>query len=975
MKVAGIFSTIILSAMLGQAEPAQTPAEETAMFLLPDGKKLDLNVEPLKADPAVVSGKLDNGLTYFIRPNAEPKGRLSIRLRFGTGSLNEVEENQGIAHFIEHLVFNGSKHFKRGELMPTMQRHGLGLGGDANAYTSFDETVYMIDLPNLEEKTVDLAFTIMRDFGDGALLEESAINAERGIIESEYKARDSVQYRVLQKSFEFLLPGTKVPYRFPIGTLDFIRNGNRQLFLDYYQTQYIPSRTQLVLVGDITVEQAKAWIDKYFGSAEAKEYNFTPDWGKLTEQKQPEAKWFYNKELPATTISINKVAPYVQKKDTAAQRLEDMPLDIALEMLNLRLSRMTEKADCPFVNASVSHEDDLFKLANITSLNISTSYEQWKKAMTRCEQEVRRAVQFGFTPAELDEVAKNMVNAVEVSQKSWPTVKSNILAMGIVQSVASDQIFTTPEEDLRLLKQGIELLKQNPELCRVALAKVWTPENLQLVVSSNVENAQGDKEIMDCFKASGQTELEPNKEEETKPFAYDSVGEPGKIVSTTEIEDMGITQLVLSNGIRVNLKPTQFDKDSISIQAAIDGGEITRPVEKIGLSRLASAVMNGGGLEAHSDEELSRIMAGRTVGAGFNIANERFIIGGNTTPADLELQLKLIIAQAMHPGYRPEAEAKYRRMLPLAYKDLEHEPSGIFMMKGLPYLNGNDPRFAFPTEQQAMQWTTADVKEWIGPHLKNGYMEVSIVGDFNKDAILPVLERTLGALPKRSDKPTPIDYKKEIVHLAASGASKDFTYPSAIDRTLVCTVWKTGDGFDRERARRVTLFSAIVKERLFKGIREKMGEAYSPSVESKMSRTYPNLGYIVGICPGVSGNRAVVSKAVGEIAAELGNGKIDQDELDRARRPLLSSFEKDLRTNGYWMGVISNSQADPEDIEMARTRKQAFENMTLEEMNNLAKEIFNPENTLTISILPEQEAADQAPPAPEEPQDALKEAA
>lgn len=951
MKTINIVGLFVLASMLGYADPAKTEGKEVADFTLPDGKKVELAVDSLKMDPQIVTGKLENGLTYYIRPNAEPKGRMSIRLRVDTGSLNEVEENQGIAHFIEHLVFNGSKHFKRGELTPIMQRHGLGFGGDANAFTSFDQTVYMLDLPNLEDKTTDLAFTIVRDFADGALLEESAIDFERGIIESELKVRDSASHRVMMETFAFLLPGTKIPDRFPIGTLDFIRNGKRELFLDYYKTQYIPSQMQLIIVGDVTVDQARTWINKYFGDMQASEYNFKPDWGKLEEQKQPAAKWLNNKELSSTDISLVNVKPYDKKADTAAQRLEDFPLHVAMGMLNMRFSRMTEKADCPFVSAGMSRYD-LFQMVDVISVDVTSTHENWKESLTRAEQEVRRAIQYGFSEAELEEVSKNMINSAEVSVKGWPTVKSAGLANAIQQRISQDELFTAPEESLRLIKDGLEMLKKNPVLCQKALQQAWNVNTVQMVVTSNVENKDGAREIMDCFNAASQEKVEAIKEEELKPFAYDQIGEPGKVASTSEVEDLGITQLVLSNGIKVNLKSTEFSKDSISIRFSIDGGDITRPLDKVGLNRMAAAVMGGGGLEAHSDEELGRLMAGHSVGAGFMVDKERFVVYGSTTPADLELQLKLMVAQVMHPGYRPEAEMKYRRALPLFYARLRHEPNGALGIEGMKFLLNDDKRFNFPTQKQAEECTTEDVKAWVDSYLKNGYMEVSVVGDFKKSDIIPLLEKTVGALPKRPEAPAKIDYRKQAVELAKSGESKNIDYPSKIDRTLVCTVWKTGDGFDRERTIKISVLRAIMADRLFKGIREKIGEAYSPFVTTEMSRTYPGLGFMMGICPGVVSNKDTVIKAVNEIAGELGQGKIDQDELDRATRPMVNSLEKDLRTNGYWMGVIGDSQADPVDIEMARKKIGIVRNLTLEEINELAKEVFKPGNSVNINIMP-----------------------
>lgn len=945
-------SKLLFSAVFSTLCVLTNASEEVFSFELAEGGKLESRTSSLKEDPLLVKGKLENGLSYYIRPCAEPKGRVTIRLRVGTGSLSEAEEDQGIAHFIEHLEFNGSKTFKRGDVIVEMQRHGLGLGGDANAYTSFDETVYMMDLPNLEEKTVNLAFTIMRDFCDGALLEDSAIDAERGIIESEYKARDSAGYRALKTTFGFLLKGSRIPERFPIGSLDFIRNSKHDQFRNFYKTHYVPSNMQLILSGDISADQAKAWIDKYFKDMKGQDYNFKLDAGELNLPKGMDAVWIYNDELSSTSVDLGVIRKYEHKEDTASQRIKDLPLDLAFVMLNKRFSRMVNKEDCPFISASMGQQE-LFKQADIINVSATTSHEKWEKALAAIEQEVRRAVKYGFTREELEEECKSLVNSYEVRCKTWPTVKSNAMAGIIAQGIAGQQVLTDPFEELRILKEGVDIVMKNPELCRIALAKEWAPEVIQAVVTSNVENKDGQKEVLACLKSSLTTEVEALKLEALEPFAYEKIGTPGKVASMKHIDDLDISQYVLSNGIKVNLKPTDFDKDVITIRFSIDGGRVTAPLDKPGIDRFAGVIINQGGLEKHSGEDLARLMAGHSVGVGFSVQNERFVLSGGTTREDLELQLKLMVAHVMHPGYRSEAEMKFRRSLPLMYKNIMHSPDGVLSTKGMSFLLNGNPRLTDPGQEKMEQLTTADVKSWIDSYLKEGYMEVSIVGDFKKEDIIPVLNATLGALPARPDSPKKINHDELAVKMADSGKVENIAYPSEIDRTFACIVWKTKDGFDRQYGRKVNLVNALLKHRLFKGIREKMGEAYSPFVKSSLSMTYPDLGYMMAICPGVLKNKDAVAAAVSEIASQLAEGTIDQDELDRAKLPLINGFERDLRNNGYWIDVIADSQADPEDIEMARTRIEAYKNMSLDEINALVKEIFKKDNSLNINIIPD----------------------
>ncbi|MEG0427358.1 MAG: insulinase family protein [Akkermansia sp.] len=939
-----LLTSLMLAFMGGAVAMAEAPVSTAKALVLPNADNI------LKADPQMIVGKLENGLTYYIRPNAEPKGRMSLRLRVETGSLNETDEEQGISHFIEHLVFNGSKHFKRGDVMPAMQRHGLGLGGDANAYTSFDETVYMLDLPQLDDKTVDLAMTIMRDFGDGALIEESAVNAERGIITSEYKARDSADYRMTKDSMGFMLQGTKVADRFPIGTLDVINKAPRDIFANYYKKHYVPERMQLVLVGDFTVEQAKKWIEQYFGSMVKTQVAPLADWGKVKKDTQPTAKWITNKEVAMTKIELSNVIPHVAKPDTVQKRVDDLAFSLASAMIGKRLDKMTKKAECPFVEAGID-QDSLFNLADITMAQVNAAPEKWKAALSAVEQEIRRAVEHGFSVDEFNEVSKDLANGVEVSIQTWPTKKSDNLAGEITKSLEEENVFTAPQENKRVVDYALQTL--TPEQCLQALRQAWDTKTMKVIVKSPLENPKGEEEVLAVLQESSQVPVQPIKQEVLKSFAYDQLGKAGKVVNRQEIADLGITTLTLSNGVKVNLKPTQFDKDIILLDLHIDGGKVSMPQGKEALAMFAPVVMNGGGLEEHSQEDIARLFAGKTVGVSFGIADEYFSLGGSTTSKDLEAQLKLMMAQMMHPGYRPEAEIQFQRMIPIIYSGMKYKPEGALALEALAYLFKGDKRFSMPSEKALMALTSNDVKAWVDAPLKNGFIEASVVGDFKVDEMIPVIERTLGTLPKRPDAPKQINQNELKVKMVdSSNPAKVFDYPSSIDRTFICSVWPVGDGLDQKRALRVSLLNSLLRERLFKGIREKMGEVYSPMVKMEMSRTYPGLGYILAVSPGVLRNQDAVATAIKEITSSFTSKPITQDELDRGKKPMINALEKDLRNNGYWQSLAGKAQTKPEELKFASGAIKELQSVTLDEINALGKEIFKPNQSIDFRILP-----------------------
>ncbi len=911
-----------------------------------------------KQDPQLVNGKLDNGLTYFIRPNAEPKGRFSVRLRVNTGSLNETDDIQGISHFLEHMVFNGSPHFKRGEMVPALAKVGLDLGANVNAYTSFDETVFIMDIHTLEEKTVDLALNAMRDFADGALLEEDAINSERGIITSEYKVRDSADYRQMKEQIAILLDGTLVPKRFPIGTLDMIRNCPREKFLNYYHTHYVPSQMKLVIVGDVTVEQAKAWIDKYFGSMKKDNYNFKGDRGQLKVAKEMTSHWLTNEEATSTEIALNVVRPFVRQPDSIAERNKDIPLDVAYNMLNRRLSKMIKQKDCPFTGAS-SGRSVVFDTAQIDGIQTTCEFKNWEKALPIVEQELRRAIEFGFTQDEVDETRRNMISGAENSIKSWPTYKSESLATAIVKDAGKDIVFTTPEEDWNITKDTI--LNLTPEQCQAALKKAWSEVPPYLIVTSNQKPEQAKEKAMAIYKASVATQIEAYKTDARKAFAYE-FGAPGKVSARTENEELGLTQLTLSNGVRVNLKPTEFDKDSINISYSIDGGLLTRPETASGLEMYAGAVYNGGGLKDHSVDDLQAVLAGKRVGAGFGIEDTNFTISGSTNNKDLETQLQLMTAQLMYPGYREDAVVQLVRNLPLLYAQLDREMKGPMATKVPALLYKNNPRFSFPTMEQMLSYTVKDAKDWIEPQLKNNYLEVTVTGDFKPEEIIPMLEKTVGALPQRAAAPAKVDEKLRHPDMIDYNTVKDIEYNSTIDKTLITFYWKCPGGDDKSMLRRLTLLEGILDARMFKGIREDMGETYSPSTKLSASETYPDDGHFIVLSSGVMRNKEAVGKAIAKIGTGMGDGNITQDELDRSRNILLNKLTKQLRNNGYWQSLLSDCQVRPDRLVQHKLAIDDIKSVTVEEINALAKKIFAKGEFLNINILPNNPAA-ETPPA------------
>ncbi|MDO5470481.1 MAG: insulinase family protein [Akkermansia sp.] len=961
------------------AQEAQAPAQSEQT---PAAQTLAAELQQLVQDPQLVSGKLANGLSYLIRPTKEPAGRASVRLFVATGSLDEQKETSGISHFLEHMVFNGSRNFKRGELIPTMQKLGLGFGGDANAYTSLQRTVYMLDLPNLKDETVDFALTIMRDFADGATLEDEAIDHERGIIVSELKSRDSESYRATLGMIDQLCEGTRVAKFMPIGLEEVIRNAPYEAFRKYYKENYIPERMTLIITGDIDPAQAESWVRKHFDSMQAAQGPARPDNGALTNAG-PSERLLPNKEQATVSIMATTANPWKYKADSLEQRVKDFPLQLACRMLNQRLSRISQRADSPFHSASMS-ESEMFDLVRAVGFSVTADPSKWNAALATTEQELRKAIKYGFEPHEFQECLSEIASNITHAAQTWETVQAADMANRLVDNIAERSIPTAPSENMKVLAAAVQLISENPDCCRAALEAAFDYKRAKLTMSGTIPEGATEATLRKAFDDSVATEVEKPVLRPTKPFAYDNIGEPGKIVKKEHLADLDVTTLTLSNGVRINLKKTAFRKGALTVSAAVDGGSMQLP-NTPGITMVVDNVMRLSALAEHDLDELKRIMMGHNVDLNFGVSDCRFTFSGGTTREDLELQCKLIVAGIMHPGYRSESISMLHRQLPSVYRKLTTTPEGAYTMQSAKAMYGDDPRFTVPTPEQVKALTIDDVKAAMEPHLQKGAIEVTIVGDFDIEAALPILERTFGAMPARNPEFTEPTEAQRTVNFRPWGQREFFGYPTSLDKTLVTQVRPAGDGMDRHRNRRLTVLCAIAREKLFDGIRAEMGEAYSPFVRISVNQELKNAATITAVSAGVKANREKVSAAMDSILTGLGRGDtITQEDFDCAIRPIISSAEKSLRQNAFWCGSLAALQSDAEQAGLIRDLLTDLRSITLEEIRTLAKEVFGKDNanfyfTMPTDAVPtlesEEPAAAEAPKAekaaPAEEQPAL----
>jgi zinc protease len=950
--VAALFIAFLLNLNLqaGEAVVPRAGAGEPVKAVA----KVDFphEVSDLKPDPAAVWGKLDNGLRYVILPFRGQPGRASLRLYVNIGSAVEEENEQGIAHFLEHMAFNGTRNFAPGESIKYFQRLGLAFGAHTNAVTGLDSTVYKLDLPRAEEAVTGEAFKFFRDVLDGMNLDEQEIEKERRVVLSEMLSRNSAEYRGLVASLHFALPQSRYSKRMPIGTSGCIRGMTRQQFVNFYEKWYTPSRATVVAVGDLNIETTRELIKRHFQDAMAR-HGEAPDalFGELVTGKGPVARLHTEKDAAATVISLTINRPYVEAPDTAASQRDDMVRGVAAMMLGERFEKLASAPGACIQSGSASFESS-FGFVDQTSAAVTCESRQWASALRLLEQEVRRATKYGFTDDEFARAKSAVLAYVQTQADGAETRQPATIADGIVKSLSEKYVFTHPGDDLSLATSFLAGLRKDE--CTEAFRASWDSNDVQIFVRGNLElDGDSAKKILSVYGMSRFIPVGRPVEDASNQFAYTDFGPAGEIISRQEHEDLGIVQVVFANNVRVNVKKTPFESNAVRVAVSVAGGLADAPADKPGLVQFTNGVFIAGGLKAHSLAEVNRIVSGKHVGVQFGITEDSFQLFGQCSPAELETQLQLAAAFVTAPGYRPEAAEQQQQSYDGLYSQLEHTPEGIFEREIAGFLRSGDARFSYPPREAMRKLSMEDVKQWLEQPLREGYLELSIVGNVDQEKALSLVAKTFGALPTRASAAGELDQQRA-VKFPRGTKSKEFGFSSNNSRAMAVVCWPTTDGKDASRARRLSVLADVLQERLHAKVREELGSTYSPSCGSFGSDVFPDYGFLGARLLVDANEVAKIGPIVTAIAEELAKGPISDDEFERAIKPVRSEVELGMRDNGYWLNALNNSQRHPQQLDWSRSRVKDNAAIRKSEIEALAREYLAAGKATVVIAKPSQ---------------------
>lgn len=906
----------------------------------------------LAPDPDVTFGRLPNGFRYVLMPNRTPRARVSMHLNIQAGSLQESDDQQGLAHFLEHMVFNGSTHFPPGELVKYFQSIGMQFGPDANAHTGFDETVYDVLLPDGSRASIEKGLLVLRDYADGALLLPAEIDRERKVILAEKRTRDSAAYRTFVATFQFGFAGARVSRRLPIGVTEVLEKAGQAELRDYYETWYRPDRMVLVMVGDFDLPTATAAIHERFASLAARRgAPADPDPGRPVHAGD---RFFYHheKEAGKTRVSIEVLRRVEEEPDTAARRHRELLQDMADRMVQNRLDTLLGKPDTPFTAARVGSGRYLgnFDYAEISA---DCDPQRWAEALSRIEQVLRQALAYGFTAAELDRVKKDFQSELDTALKQAGTRNSRDLARSIIRSVNTGRVFKSPAQEKALLAGAVDAAAL--DAVAAALRRNWPSDHRLVLVTGSApigdKTLAADDVIRGVYQTSQQVAVARPSAAEAPTFPYLATPTTGGVIVQREHSaDTGITRVAFGNGLHLNLKPTDFKEGEVLATVIFGDGRAAQPLDKPGLAVLAEALVNESGLGRLTKDDLEQALAGKNSRVDFSVEDQWFALQGRTVPGELDLLFPLLYAHLQDPGMRADAFSLVMQRFEQAFGAMSRSPDGAMELQGNRFLAGGDPRFGLPPHEKFQTLTLDDVRKWLLPAFKTAPLEISVVGDFDTETVVQMVARYFGSLAAR---PAPLGATSAAAPQFPADQRLVLDVKTDIPKGLVVVAYPTDDFWDIHRTRRLSVLSQVFSDRLRLQVREKLGAAYSPHAYNWSSRAFPGFGIMRATVSVDPQDAERIAAEVRDIAAGLARDGVSADECRRAVEPILTSLKEMQRTNTYWLDrVLTGSARYPQQLDWSRSLTHDYQSITVADLSGLARRYLDNRRSAEIIVRP-----------------------
>jgi len=906
--------------------------------------------DTIPVDPNVIIGKLDNGLIYYIRKNTKPENRVELRLAVNAGSINENKSQLGLAHFVEHMCFNGTKTFEGNKMIDYLQKYGISFGGDLNAYTSFDETVYMLKVPTDNKNLLDTALQIIVDWSNYVAFNSKEIDKERGIITEEWRLGLGADDRLMKKYFPVAFKNSMYADRLPIGEIDVIKNFPYDTLRAFYKSWYRPNLQAVAIVGDIDVKEMEKEI----------KLRFSPIQNPVNERPRLDYEVPNNKE-PLISIATDKEASgtmlllvYKHKtKDiyTVADYKTLLTATLYNEMLNARFNEITQKPDAPFAMAN-SNYGSFVRSIDAYQLYASPKENQIDKSFEQLLLENLRVKKYGFTETELERIKEQMLSELEKAAKESDKTESARLIDEYVSHFLEKDAIPGAKIEYKLAQKLLPLISLNDVN---ALATEWiTDENMVIIVTAPEKEGvlvPTEKQMLDIIASSKNKELAPYVDKfKAEPLVNEADLVGAKVVSKIENKELEYTELTFANGVQVVVKNTKFKNDEILVNAYSLGGLSLYNENEYPSAFFASNILSSSGVGNFDQTELEKKLKGKEVNLSPFIDDLREGFTGNCSPKDFETLLQLSYLYCKAPRKDEVAYEAYMSNLKNQIKFLGASPIYVFYDTLFKTATSNNARtIVIPNERILNKIDFEKAFTVFSERFGNANdFKFFIVGNIDVDSITPLLEKYLGSLPVQNKKE---NWKDSQVKFPEGVTDLEFqkgTDPQSMVGIVL------NEKFEWTDKNRICLKVAkeILDIQLVELIREELSGVYSPQVQLSYEQ-FPNAEFSIMIMFGCSPkNTKKLTKAVFGIFKGM-YATVEQKNIDKAKETLIREREVDLKTNKFWVNNLMSYYFNSDNSKLTTDYENMLNEITANDIKEFAKKYFKQNHYVRVVLKPE----------------------
>lgn len=909
--------------------------------------------QKMPIDPNVRYGKLDNGLTYYIRHNAYPEQRASFYIAQKVGSMQEEDSQQGLAHFLEHMAFNGTKNFPgRKSMLDYMEKQGARFGKDVNAYTSFDETVYNLkDIPVVREGVIDSSLLILHDWSSFITLDNDEIDKERSIIKEEWRNRTDANFRIWDKTLPVLFEGSKYADRLPIGKMEIVENFDYQTLKDYYHKWYRPDLQAIIVVGDIDVDKVEEKIKTMFADIPKPVNPAERIYYPVVDNDEPIVSIATDKEKTSTEVYLffkQDVMPPEVRATHGGYRTEVI-YGLISNMLSARLSEIAQKPESPYSYA-YGYKSNYFVAQTKDAWTLLASAKEGMAQATLkvLAEENERMKRFGFTEAELERAKASLMTSYENSYNNRNKQQSVRYVEEYKRSFTTGEPIPGMEYEYTLIQQLLPSITVN-DVNKIA-------ENLSsdknIVISVNGVEKEGltyptNSDLANIVNTVRHSDIQPYTEEAIAENLLNKEPVAGTIVKEEKNDKLGSTLWTLSNGAKVALKKTDFKDDQILMTATSHWGSDFYPDSEIYNISRAAAVAELGGMGDLSITDLRKFFAGKAAGAGAYISPTTTGLNGSSNIKDLETLFQVIYMRFTAPRKDQEAYEAYIEQTKNSLKNAELDPYTAFDDSITFALHKNNPRFKRMRLEDVDKLDYDRMLEMYKESFSDaGTFTFSFVGTIDEDAMRPLVEKYIASLPsvpRRAATELPIGYRDGII---INRFEKEMENPKA----SVFNLYRATVEKNQKNDLTAQALNFILNIEYIDKVREEMGGTYDVGTYLAIRRKPKDmLGMQINF-ETEAAKANDLNELVHRVLKEIAENGPDKEKFEKAKGQIQKSFEENVKQNNYWLNILNTIYYYGEDNYSSHT--DVLNSITPDDVQNLCKKIVDNGNMIEVIMLP-----------------------